>query len=449
MADLNRREAIKRFAAQSKNRVGSASAGARINAMRNHLPEDRPTNKRSRYLTDNEPGYEEEIPIISDPKKAKKSVKSTPEKGLSKTSKLAPIIIVVLAIALGAGLAVLLWVSQDLLEDFPVLAGSEVMPPGSEEYHEGYEEPDIYEEYYNSWEYDPEEYIYAWPPEDKRLWWAEHGEAPDTSEIDEFFASLSDNNNVSMFFMNLDTGFIYTHNPERVYFAASLSKSNHAFYVFTLAERGYIDLDEIHYYTAEDRWGGTGVLRFMDEDMPFTTRELLGLSIRESDNAAYRMLVRQTERMAFSYRDLVTEIGASTRMIQNVISQNTNAYDAGLWMYAIFNYLESESQFGHYFKYDLMNTSQTSHPYFERWDGSYGRGGEVNVSMIQADYPMARKYGWARNAFHDAAIVYATSPYILVILSNMDRGAHDLFEEISLKMQDFNYRWFTTLFALS
>jgi len=55
---------------------------------------------------------------------------------------------------------------------------------------------------------------------------------------------------------------------------------------------------------------------------------------------------------------------------------------------------------------------------------------------------MARKYGWTTNAFHDAAIIYGDSHYILVIMSNKDRGAHDLFEEISFLIQDFNREWF-------
>jgi len=419
---MNRREAINRFVAQNKNR------GAQQLSRKTGKSPQRPVttitpvvSSRPRPSSDLKPDFQ--------PAKAPET--QAPKK---RSPKLAVVIIIVLGISLGVGLAALIWLSQDLLDEFPVLAGHGA---GAE----------VEEYLYNAWEYEHyvEEYGYAWPPEDRREWWESLELTPDTSELDEFFYGAG--NNVSVFFKNLDTGFTYTHNPERVFFAASLSKTNHAFYMFTLAERGYIDLNEIHYYTVDDRWGGTGVLRFMDVDTPFTTRELLGLSIRESDNAAYRMLIRQTERGAFSYRDLVSELGASTRMVQNIISQNTNAYDAGLWMYAIFNYIQSESRFGFYFKYDLMNTSLTSHPYFDRGANTYGRGGDINVSFIQADYPMARKYGWARNAFHEAAIVYAPSPYILIILSNMDSGVHGLFGEISELMQDFNYRWFTARFA--
>lgn len=266
--------------------------------------------------------------------------------------------------------------------------------------------------------------------------------SPAICTLDDFFAPLG--NNIAIYFKNLDTGFTYVHNPDRVFFGASLSKSNHALYTYTLMERGLADIYQRHIFTYRDLWGGTGVMRFMNFGTEFTTRELLGLSIRESDNTAYRMLVRMFENAEFSYHDFVREIGADSQMIRNVISQNTHALDAGLFMYNIFNYIESESQFGHYLKYDMLNTAQTSHPYFTRWEGSHGVGGVIDIQMIRSDYPLARKYGWAGNSFHDAGIIYAPSPYILVILSNMERGAHDLFEEISWFVQDFNNRHFVS-----
>jgi len=270
--------------------------------------------------------------------------------------------------------------------------------------------------------------------------WIDINFMPPIHELDRFFSGRG--NNIAMFYKNLCTGFTYMHNPDRVFFAASLSKANHALYVYTLAERGFLDMYAVHTYTAADRWSGTGIMQFMPVGTEFTTRELLGHSIIYSCNSAYRMLVRHAANTPLPYRDFVSEIGANPAFIRDIIAQNTSARDMGLWMYAIYNYIESDSQYGHYFKYDLMNTAQTSHHYFTRWEGSFGRGGEVNVDIIQSDFPMARKYGWTRNSFHDAAIVHAPSPFILVILSNMDRGAHELFEEISWLVQDFNDTWF-------
>jgi len=225
---------------------------------------------------------------------------------------------------------------------------------------------------------------------------------------------------LSVFYKNIETGFTYTHNASRIFFGASLTKANHALYVYTLAERGIIDLDSIHTFATSDRRGGTGRIQHMPIGTQFTTRELLYHSIVYSCNVAFGMLARYAADAELSYHYFALELGA--RYFRgNVASHlNANARDTALWMYAIYNYLESESQFGHYFREDLTSTP----------------------GFIMADHPMARKYGWAVASFHDAAIVYAPSPYILVLMSNIDEGAFTLFANISLYIQGFNSMWF-------
>lgn len=116
----------------------------------------------------------------------------------------------------------------------------------------------------------------------------------------------------------------------------------------------------LHTYTLADEWGGTGTICFMLFGTQFTTRELLVYSVHEPDNVVFRMLVQMFEGVRLSYHDFVREIGADTRMIRDILAQNTHARDERLWMYAIYNYIESERQFGHYLKYDMLNTAQTS-----------------------------------------------------------------------------------------
>jgi len=263
---------------------------------------------------------------------------------------------------------------------------------------------------------------------------------PPTYMLDDVFSFFG--TDIAVFFKNTGTGFIYMYNPDKVFFGASLSKITHALYVYTMAERGLVDMYAVHTFTAEDFWGGTGILRFKPAGTRLTTRELLGHSVIYSCNVAFRMLVRYTAGISPSFNDFANEIGADTTLIRDIIAQNTSARDMGLWMYAIFNYLESDSRYTHYFMSDLLNTVPTSHHYFTRWEGSFGTGGDVNVRLLHSDFPMARKYGWSPMAFHEAAIMYGASPYILVVLSNKDRGAHYLFEEISWLMQGFNAEWF-------
>jgi len=248
-------------------------------------------------------------------------------------------------------------------------------------------------------------------------------------------------NSISLFYKNLETGFSYAHNPSRVFFSASISKAMHAFYTYIAAERGYIDLYTTHTYRATDFWGGTGIIRFMQVGAEFTTRELLYYSIRHSDNIAFRMLYRYMNNIDFSYRDFIIEQGFNPRFVLGDYEQNASAEDIGLWMYAMHRYFESESRYGHYFHEDMRNVELYSHPYFTRGT-VFGGNEEINVHLLHSDYQMAKKYGWASHAFNVMGVVYAQSPYILIILSNMASGAHDLFEEISWIFQELNAKYF-------
>ena len=225
---------------------------------------------------------------------------------------------------------------------------------------------------------------------------------------------------LAVFFKNIETGFIFAHNPDRVFFGASLTKINLAFYVYHLAEHGMVDLNSIHIFTSADRVGGTGRIQHMSTGTRFTTRALLQHSMLYSCNVAFGMLVRYTADAELSYTDFVYELGARYFGGNLAWHLNATAADTALWMYAIHSYLESDSRFGHFFRADLTSTP----------------------GFIMSDHPMARKYGWAIASFHDAAIVYSSSPYILVVMSNMDEGAFTLFANISLQIQAFNDMWF-------
>jgi len=262
---------------------------------------------------------------------------------------------------------------------------------------------------------------------------------PDYTHLDAFFSQLG--SSIGIYFKNLDTGFVYSHNPDTVFFGASLNKAKHALYIHVAAERGYIDMYAVHTFTADDWWGGTGIIRFMPAGTRLTTRELLRHSVVYSDNVAHRMLARYMARTGFSYRDFVAELGSNPDLIRNIYSHYTTAADSALWFYAIHAYLESGSRYAHYLQYDLLNTALYSHPYFTR-GSRFGGDGPIDVRLMHSRYPIAQKYGWAVESFNVAGIVYAGSPFMLVIISDMDNGAHELFNEISLLMQEFNERYF-------
>jgi len=231
------------------------------------------------------------------------------------------------------------------------------------------------------------------------------------------------NGNVSIFYQNLDYRLIFGFDDNREFFSASLNKASHALFIYHLAEIGTITLDSIHTFTAANRRTGTGLIwRNYPLGARFTTEQLLMYSVRESDNTAFRILVDYFAQHC--YETFIRSIGANPDMVGNIHGRRFSANEAAFIMEHIANYVQGGGRFAPQFREDLR----------------------LGYPIIFADYESLHKYGWWAPYFHDMAIVYACSPYILVIMSNLainaQLGAHDVFHEISLFIQEFNNRYF-------
>ena len=232
---------------------------------------------------------------------------------------------------------------------------------------------------------------------------------------------------ISVFYKNMDTGFTFTYNPNRVFFGASTNKIYNALYIYTLAERDYINLDDVHTYTAADHRSGSGLMKNMPFGTRFTTAELLNHSIRYSCNVAYRMLALRYNHPDFTFWDFVDEIGANRARILSLTAKNIDAMDASVWFTALFNYLESDGKYSSVLRSDLIYA----------------------LNPISSDnYDVAAKYGWMAphsGELHDLAIVYAPSPYILIILSDTGSSPGLGFgpiDRIGRIFEEFNDRYF-------
>jgi len=213
---------------------------------------------------------------------------------------------------------------------------------------------------------------------------------PPTDALDELLAR---HNNLSVYFKNLDTGFIYLHNADRVYMGASVPKAPFSLYIYQRAEQGEIELNERQH-------------------------RLLRLNLSYSDNDATLALARM--HGTAGYRQFVADLGGNPDFVVNsVMGSRLTVNEAGLFALAIYEYIESEGRYSDEMKAHLLDN---------------------RIPFIVSDYPLASKSGWTSSVFHDMAIVYAPSPYILVILSQ--RANHRIFEEISMAFQSFNDTWF-------
>ena len=254
--------------------------------------------------------------------------------------------------------------------------------------------------------------------------WIDLDFSPPVYELDALLRRFG--GNLSVYFENLETGFIYRHNANRVYFSASVPKAFYAFYIYMKAEMGEVDLDSEIVFTQQDFMGGSGIIQRQRVGTSFTQRELLGLNLYESDNIATNML-RRVHGLN-GYRQFVYDMGGNPGFVRDqIFNSQLTANEAGLFAREIFRYIESDGVYSSEFRDHLLNNQ---------------------FPFIVSDYPVASKTGWTRPiAWHDMAIVYAPSPYVLVILSARNgwtAADYRDFEEISMAFQRFNNKWFVS-----
>lgn len=224
-------------------------------------------------------------------------------------------------------------------------------------------------------------------------------------------ALLAGYEGVSVFYQDIGSGATYEYRPLEKYPAASVVKAPYCLYVLDLASQGKADLNQMFTYTEEWKREGTGKIKDMPFGTTLTLRDLIRYAIETSDNTAFAMI-----RSAYpvgGYRAYAERFSLTyPEDIRNGANSLLCARDAGAYIAAIDQFIRTN-------------------PYGPELQ-SYMRR-TINP-MIRSSYPIARKYGWMKGAYHDMAIVYAPHPYRLVILSDHDGGTKEdlrMFREIS------------------
>jgi hypothetical protein len=155
----------------------------------------------------------------------------------------------------------------------------------------------------------------------------------------------------------------------------------------------------------------------MGTGVKFTVGELIAYSIRDSDNIAFKKLLSLYGREGF--KEFVAELGGNPESINNVLYSGNGAEmtakEAGLYAKSIYEYIESDNLYASQLKVELMSTTD---------------------QLIKSQFPVARKYGKTSAVLHEMAIVYSSSPYILVIMS--DATSKKTFADIANVFQEFN-----------
>lgn len=206
----------------------------------------------------------------------------------------------------------------------------------------------------------------------------------------------------SFLYRDLYTGFTVSYNEESPIFTASTIKAPAMIYLYELASKGQIDLNEKLQYTSNFYSGGSGRLKNKPVNTFYTVGELIEYSIHDSDNIAYAMLMNRFKRS--NVLSFWQSLGTSHIFTLNTIWGVTSARDASIYMLELYRfYLENKEYGGKLFDY-FKNAE---------WKLITNKEGQAVT---------ANKGGWSDKAIHDVAIVFDENPYLLVIMSNLGEG---------------------------
>ncbi|HEY0221497.1 serine hydrolase [Lactovum miscens] len=214
-------------------------------------------------------------------------------------------------------------------------------------------------------------------------------------------SKYGNNPNVSITAKLLDSKFTASVNSDRMIYSASLWKLAILYWTQKQILDGKASLsDQLKYVPEVDdtAWrafvpSGTGSMSKTADDQMYSLQDLINLTAKESDNVASNMLsYYETGKFSLSFQTTINKLAgktwsfdtrkANTNMVANVLN---GLYDEGG---AAFN--------------SLFDTS---------YDGS-----RIEAA-IPDEVSVAHKIGITDEENHDAAVVFTSQPYILVVMT--------------------------------
>ncbi len=215
-----------------------------------------------------------------------------------------------------------------------------------------------------------------------------------------------------LYVVRLGSGYSYGAHEKEVFTAASLIKLPVMAAMFAESENGAIDLDKKYTLQASDKVSGSGSLYGKPVGYEITYRNILQLMGKQSDNTAFR-IARKTvgDETIKSY---MQKYGMThTSLEENETTpEDIGQFFEGLWNTNIVSTRHRDELLD-----NLTNTI------YEAWL-SAGIPSEVRV---------AHKYGREVHVVNDAGIVFADTPYVVVIMTKgvVDQEADAVFPELS------------------
>ena len=222
-----------------------------------------------------------------------------------------------------------------------------------------------------------------------------------SSKLDTIIESLDNvigdyKDNIALYYYNFDSKEEYSINEDVYHVTASLKKIPLAMQVLDKVQAGEITLDTEIEYLPSDFADGTGILQFEEYIGKRTIKDLLELSMIESDNIAFNMMNRLCDYTLIDYVNTI--LGENSMIIENDMTKLTAKHN--------FQILHR------------LYTNPTENPYYHLII-DYLKNTAFNDSMnkyIPKD-KVSHKIGSYFRSYHDSGIIFAKETFLLVVLT--------------------------------
>lgn len=208
---------------------------------------------------------------------------------------------------------------------------------------------------------------------------------------------------VAYYYEDINTKSVLSYNSDILFYAASTIKILVCMMLLQMAEEKEIDLDKKLLISMNDIKQDTGVIKYQKEDTYYTIKELIKLSIIESDNTAYIKLVNYIGKE--NIKKYGIELGAKYTLEGKDLFGLINCEDMAIYWKKI-KYFIDHSIYGKEL-YEWL-----SNPSF--WIVEKENIGN-NVYI--------KKYGSFDVAYHEAGYVDCKNPYYMIILTQKNKSS--------------------------
>jgi len=213
------------------------------------------------------------------------------------------------------------------------------------------------------------------------------------------------------YIVDLSDGFSYGVNQNETFQAASLIKLPVMTGMFLASENGDLDLTDLYVLKDTDKIGGAGSLYYEPEGTAVTYQGLIELMGQQSDNTAFNISVNTLGEN--NIPSLISDLGLTDTSYD---SNTTTPFDIGQFFRKLWEGRYLTKQNTDFFLHYLTDTSYEDH-----------------LAAGISEERVAHKYGREVHVVNDAGVVFADTPYVIVIMSKgvVESEADEIFPELA------------------